>query len=136
MTRPWHAGTVFTVLSWLPGQHDGMTPHDPRTDHPGWARHPGVRSGPLLTTGERTADLVLRIAGTWRYLLVLAVAILVAAAAAVWHDRRAGAVVLLSLVLSAAALIEVSLVLMAGRRAERNITEATCPPRSSRCSRS
>lgn len=106
-------------------QYAGMTPHDPRTDiRAGWARHPGVRSGQRLTAGERTADVVLRIAGTWRYLLVLAAAIVVAAAVAVANDEHAGAVAVLGLVLSAVALIEVSLVLMAGRRAERNTTEA------------
>ena len=102
-----------------------MTPHDPRTDlRAGWARHPGVRSGRRLSPGERSADLVVRVAGTWSYLLVLAAVIVVAAALAIARDRQAGAVALLGLVLSAAALIEVSLVLMAGRRAERNTTEA------------
>jgi uncharacterized membrane protein len=107
-----------------------MTPHDPYTDigdartGEGWERHPGVRSGRRLTVGERTADLVSRAAGTWSYLTVLAAAIVVAGTVAVWRDNRAGAVAMLSLVLSALALIEISLVLMAGRRADRNTTEA------------
>lgn len=102
-----------------------MTPHDPRTDvRAGWASHPGVRSGRRLSAGERSADVVVRIAGTWSYLLTLAAVIVVAGALAVARDRQAGAVALLGLVLSAVALIEVSLVLMAGRRAERNTTEA------------
>jgi uncharacterized membrane protein len=106
-----------------------MSPHDPqevwdaRADA-GWARHPGVRSGPRLTMGERTADLVSQAAGTWSYLTVLAAAIIVAGTVAVWQDDRAGAVAMLSLVLSALALIEISLVLMAGRRADRNLREA------------
>jgi uncharacterized membrane protein len=89
-----------------------------------WDPHPGVRSGRRLTVGERTADLVARAAGTWSYLVVLATAMTVAATVAVWQDDRAGAVAMLSLVLSALALIEISLVLMAGRRAERNTGEA------------
>jgi uncharacterized membrane protein len=102
-----------------------MTPHDPRTDlRAGWAHHPGVRTGRRLSPGERSADVVLRVAGTWSYLLVLVAVIVVAAALAVARDRQAGAVGLLGLALSAVALIEVSLVLMAGRRAERNTTEA------------
>jgi uncharacterized membrane protein len=106
-----------------------MTPHDPQEvwdarGDVGWARHPGVRSGPRLTMGERTADLVSRAAGTWSYLTVLAAAIIVAGTVAVWQDDRAGAVAMLSLVLSALALIEISLVLMAGRRADRNLREA------------
>jgi uncharacterized membrane protein len=74
--------------------------------------------------GERTAEVVARAAGTWSYLVLLAVAIVVAASVAVWQDDRAGAVAMLSLVLSALALIEISLVLMAGRRADRKAGEA------------
>jgi uncharacterized membrane protein len=74
--------------------------------------------------GERTADVVARAAGTWSYLVLLAAAIVVAASVAVWQDDRAGAVAMLSLVLSALALIEISLVLMAGRRADRKAGEA------------
>ena len=102
-----------------------MTPHDPRTDvRAGWACHPGVRTGRRLSAGERSADVVVRIAGTWSYLLMLTAVIVVAGVLAVARDRQAGTVALLGLVLSAVALIEVSLVLMAGRRAERNTTEA------------
>jgi len=102
-----------------------MTPHHPRTDvRAGWACHPGVRTGRRLGAGERSADVVVRIAGTWSYLLTLTAVIVVAGVLAVARDRQAGAVALLGLVLSAVALIEVSLVLMAGRRAERNTTEA------------
>ena len=118
-----------------------MTSHDPRARDPraassaarevldirgaaGWAGHPGVRSGRRLTVGERTADIVSHAAGTWRYLAVLAAALVAGAAVAVRRDDRAGAVALLGLGLSALALIEVSLVLMAARRAERNTIEA------------
>jgi uncharacterized membrane protein len=99
-----------------------MTPHEEY--RPVWEPHPGVRSGRRLTMAERTADLVARAAGTWSYLVVLAATIIVAASVAVWRDDRAGAVAVLSLVLSALALIEISLVLMAGRRTERNTGEA------------
>jgi uncharacterized membrane protein len=99
-----------------------MTSPDPRW--PGWARHPGVRSGHRLTLGERAADRLLRAVGSWSYLAVLAVAVTATALTAVRHDDRAGAVTLLSLGLSALALVEISLVLMAARRAERNTTEA------------
>ena len=102
-----------------------MTPHDPHPDpRAGWARHPGVRTGRRLSPGERSADVIVRVAGTWGYLLALLALIVAVGALAVARDQRTGAVALLSLVLSAVALIEVSLVLMAGRRAERNHTEA------------
>jgi len=99
-----------------------MTSPDPRW--PGWARHPGVRSGRRLTLGERAADRLWRAIGSWSYLAVLAVAVTATAVTAVRHDGRAGAVALLSLGLSALALVEISLVLMSARRAERNTTEA------------
>jgi uncharacterized membrane protein len=86
-------------------------------------RHPGVRSGSRLTFGERAADLLLRAAGSWAYLVTLALAIAVAAALVVRRDDSADAVALLSLALSGLALLEVSLVLMAARRAERTATE-------------
>ncbi|WP_433361117.1 DUF1003 domain-containing protein [Actinoplanes sp. CA-142083] len=89
-----------------------------------WDRHPGVRTGRRLSPGERAADLVLRVAGTWRYLLVLAAVVVAAATAAVVGDRHAGAVAVLGLVLSAVALLEVSLVLMSGRHADRKGLEA------------
>jgi uncharacterized membrane protein len=99
-----------------------MTSPDPR--RPGWARHPGVRSGRRLTFGERAADRLWGAVGSWSYLAVLAAVVAAAAVTAVRHDERAGAVALLSLGLSALALVEISLVLMAARRAERNTTEA------------
>jgi uncharacterized membrane protein len=99
-----------------------MTPPDPR--RPGWARHPGVRSGRRLTFGERAADRLWGAVGSWSYLAVLAAVVAAAAVTAVRHDERTGAVALLSLGLSALALVEISLVLMAARRAERNTTEA------------
>jgi uncharacterized membrane protein len=95
-----------------------------RIDPRGWGPHPGVRSGTRLTIGERAAEVVLRAAGSWTYLAALTVAIAVAVATVVGRDDRAGPVALLSLVLSALALLEVSLVLMAARRAERTTTEA------------
>jgi uncharacterized membrane protein len=80
---------------------------------PVWARHPGVRSGRRLRFGERAADRLWRAAGTWSYLAVLVVAV----SLAVRRD-------LLGLGLSGLALAEVSLVLMAERRIERNLAEA------------
>jgi uncharacterized membrane protein len=85
--------------------------------------HPGVRSGSRLTFGERAADVVLRAAGSWAYWVLLACAIAVAGTLVVRHDRNADAVALLSLGLSGLALLEVSLVLMAARRAERTTAE-------------
>jgi hypothetical protein len=94
-------------------------PHDP-----GWDAHPGVRTGRRLSIGERATDLVLRGTATWTWLGLLAAAATVAVVLAIQRDDGAGAVARLSHVLSALALLEVSVVLMAARRRERNTTEA------------
>jgi uncharacterized membrane protein len=94
-------------------------PHDP-----GWDRHPGVRTGHRLTLGERATDLVFRGTASWTWLALLATTTTVAVVLAVQHDGGAGAVAQLSLVLSGLALLEVSVVLMAERRRERNTIEA------------
>lgn len=84
---------------------------------PGWARHPGVRTGRRLRFGERAADRLWRAAGSWSYLAVVLAAVVLALVLSV----RAA---LLGVGLSALALGEVSLVLMAERRIERNLAEA------------
>jgi uncharacterized membrane protein len=84
---------------------------------PGWARHPGVRTGRRLRFGERAADRLWRAAGSWSYLAVVVAAVVLALLLSV----RAA---LLGVGLSALALGEVSLVLMAERRIERNLAEA------------
>jgi uncharacterized membrane protein len=94
-------------------------PHDP-----GWARHPGVRTGSRLTPGERATDLIVRGAASWTWLALLATAITVAVVLAIRRDGGSGEVARLSLVLSGLALLEVSVVLMATRRRERNSAEA------------
>jgi uncharacterized membrane protein len=86
------------------------------TGRQGWDQHPGVRTGHRLRPGEHVADVLSRVAGSWTYLIMIAVGTLVAVAAALPHDG-------LAVALSALALIEVSLVLMAARRAERIATE-------------
>ena len=89
----------------------------------GWDAHPGVRSGRRLGPGDRATDLVCRAAGSWRYLFLLAAGIAAAVLLTAPHDRRAGAVDLLALGLSAVALLEVTVVLMAARRHDRTTTE-------------
>jgi hypothetical protein len=99
-------------------------PHDPISGRPGWDAHPGVRTGRRLSIGERATDLVLRGTASWTWLGLLAGAATVTVVLAIQRDDGAGAVARLSLVLSALALLEVSVVLMAARRRERNAAEA------------
>jgi len=89
----------------------------------GWDRHPGVRTGRRLRTGERAADLVCRVVGSWTYLIVVA-AVVPAGAAAAWAlDRHVDGWVFLAAGLSALALVQMSLVLVAARRADRIASE-------------
>ncbi len=113
-----------------------MRPADTRTDGPGgpvptapvtlglrtpsgWDGHPGVRSGRRLGGGDHAAELLVRVAGSWCFLAVVIIGTGAGAAVTVLRDSRAGPVALLGLVLSALALVEVSLVLVAIRRADR-----------------
>jgi uncharacterized membrane protein len=82
-------------------------------------RHPGIRSGHRLRPGERAVDLACRVAGSWPYAALLVAAIVAGTAVAV----STGAVAVLGLGLSTLALLEVTLVLMAARRAQRTATE-------------
>jgi hypothetical protein len=81
----------------------------------GWDQHPGVRTGRRLGPGERAADVVGRIAGSWLYLTAVIVAVLVGVAIALPRGNLAGGLA----ALAALASVEVFLVLMAARRAER-----------------
>ncbi|WP_045875153.1 hypothetical protein [Pseudofrankia sp. DC12] len=90
-----------------------------RRDRPGWDRHPGVRSGRQLPVRERVSDRLCRAAGSWGYATFLTGGIAVATALPVLHDGRAGPVAIAGLMLASLALLEVWLVLMVARRAER-----------------
>jgi uncharacterized membrane protein len=80
----------------------------------------GPRAGgadPNPGAAGRTTDLLCRAVGSWTYLALLAAGIGVAAAVAVPGGGRP--VALVGLGVSALAAVEVPVVLMAGRRAER-----------------
>jgi hypothetical protein len=89
----------------------------------GWDQHPGVRTGHRLRIGEHAADVFFRVAGSWTYLIVVVAGMVAGAAAVLPGDRHAGGLTDLAVGLSALAVAELSLVLMAGRRAERIATE-------------
>jgi len=95
-----------------------------RAENPGAADRSGARGGAADPSpgqrpgaGERTTDVVSRAVGSWAYLALLAAGITVAAAVAVPGGSRP--VALVGLGVSALAAVEVPIVLMAGRRAER-----------------
>jgi hypothetical protein len=78
---------------------------------PGWDQHPAVRTGRRLRRGERAADRVLRVAGSWQFLTVTTV-VVVAGLRLGWTTG-----------VSVLALVEVSLMLVALRRADRIAVE-------------
>ena len=85
----------------------------------GWDQHPGVRAGRRLRPGERAGDLLCRAAGSWAYLIALAVAVLAGAAVVSLQNSGAGAAAWLAAGLAAVAALEVPAVLVAARRSER-----------------
>lgn len=95
----------------------------PVTGRHGWDQHPGVRTGRRLRPGEHVAEVFCRVAGSWAYHVLVVVGVLVAAAVALSADRQVDAVTCLAVGVSALALIEVSLVPVAARRAERIAAE-------------
>lgn len=86
---------------------------------PGWDQHPGVRTGRRLRRGERTADRIARTTGSWPLLIMIAAVIIAGVVVALLPGNHA----LLAVGLPAAALVEVSLLLLAVWRAERIAVE-------------
>lgn len=109
-------------------RHDS-TRIDPARTGPGgargWEPHPGVRTGKRLRPGERAADLFCRAAGSWAFLLVVAVAVLAGAAEVLRGGDPAGGLAGLTAGLCAVTLLEVSVLLIAARRAERIAADLT-----------
>jgi hypothetical protein len=82
-----------------------------------------VRSAGRLSPGERAANRARNGLGSWTFAGTTAVLIAVAAAVAVRSDDRAGPVAILGLALFGFAVVELSLVLMAARSADRAAAE-------------
>lgn len=89
----------------------------------GWELHPGVRSADQLRTGDRAADLARNSLGSWTFTSVGVVLVVAGVVTAVRRHEDAGLVVL-GIVLSGLALMELSLILMTARRADRTAGEA------------
>jgi uncharacterized membrane protein len=78
-----------------------------------------VRSHGRLSVRERAADTARDVVGSWTFAVAAGVLVAVGIAEAVRHDRQAGPVAVLGVVLSGLVLVGLSLVLMAARRADR-----------------
>jgi uncharacterized membrane protein len=86
-------------------------------DH--WRRHPGVRSGSQLTLGERSADRLRGIMGSWGFVFVALFFL------AGWMIGNRGRgfdpypFILLNLILSCLAALQGAILLIAARRADQ-----------------
>jgi len=87
-----------------------------------WELHPGVRSGDRLSRGERAADLVRDGLGSWPVTLVGAVLLGSGVAMAV-RGGGAGPVAVLGVILCGLVVLDLSLLLMTARRADRTASE-------------
>jgi uncharacterized membrane protein len=84
-----------------------------------WHRHPGVRSGDQLTRGERAADWVRTVMGSWGFVFG---ALLFLAGWMVGNGRNGFdpyPFILLNLVLSCLAALQGAILLIAARRADQ-----------------
>jgi hypothetical protein len=82
-----------------------------------------VRSGTRLSRRERAGDLVRDTLGSWSGIGVSAILLAGGTTLALHHDRAAGPVAAVGLILLAVALLAVQLVLMAAVRADRTAAE-------------
>ncbi|WP_222272555.1 hypothetical protein [Modestobacter marinus] len=89
----------------------------------GWELHPGVRSPDRLPRRERAAAWLADRIGSWTFVVVVAVLLEVGMVAAVRQDRVDGAVALLGVVVSGLVLLDLSILLMTIRRADRTAEE-------------
>src|SRR5690348_9278108 len=84
-----------------------------------WRNHPGVRSGSQLTRGERAADTLRGIMGSWGFVI----AALLFLAGWMLGNRHHGfdpyPFILLNLVLSCLAALQGAILLIAARRADQ-----------------
>jgi uncharacterized membrane protein len=88
-----------------------------------WELHPGVRSPERLPRRERAAAWIGDRIGSWTFVLVMAVLLEVGMIAAIRRDEVDGAVAVLGVVVSGLVLLDLSILLMTIRRADRTAEE-------------
>ena len=88
-----------------------------------WHRHPGVRSGPDLTRGERAADRMRELMGSWGFVI----GALLFLAGWMAGNRNVGfdpyPFILLNLLLSCVAAMQGAILLIAAKRADQVASE-------------
>jgi len=99
------------------------TTDDQDTPAGGWQAHPGVRSGEQLTAGERAADRMRNVMGSWVFVFA-ALAFL-----ALWmlvngrHGFDPFPFILLNLILSCLAALQGAILLIAAKRSDQVAAE-------------
>ncbi len=88
-----------------------------------WELHPGVRSPEELTRRERAAAWVGDRIGSWTFVAATVVLLEVGMVVAVRQDEVDGAVAVLGFVVSGLVLLDLSILFMAIRRADRTAEE-------------
>ncbi|MCE5288198.1 MAG: DUF1003 domain-containing protein [Nocardiaceae bacterium] len=83
-----------------------------------WHLHPGVRTGEDLTTGERTADLVRNVMGSWPFVFTFIALMGLWAALNGKHGIDPYPFILLNLFLSMLAGLQGAILLIAAKRAD------------------
>lgn len=93
--------------------------HDCKIPTPGWHHHPGVRSGERLTRGERAADRMRNVMGSWGFVT----SALVFLAGWMIGNRNIGfdkyPFILLNLILSCLAAMQGAILLIAAKREDQ-----------------
>lgn len=111
---------------------DGGTPPLPPRHRPGfiglhrrrgWELHPGVRAGSELTRRERAADWLGDRIGSWTFVVAAGVVLGVVLVVAVRPGVHDGPVAVLGVVVAGLVLLDLSVVLMVVRRADRSAAE-------------
>lgn len=93
------------------------------SSHHVWPKHPGVRSGEKLTRGERAADRLRNVMGSWAFVLISLVFL------AGWMTGNGAdgfdpyPFILLNLLLSCVAALQGAILLIAARRADQIAAE-------------
>jgi uncharacterized membrane protein len=90
---------------------------------PQWEQHPGVRSPEQLTRRERAAAWVGDRIGSWTFVAVTVVLLEVGMVVAIREDEVDGAIAVLGVVVSGLVLLDLSVLFMAIRRADRTAAE-------------
>ncbi|GLW09262.1 hypothetical protein Misp01_43910 [Microtetraspora sp. NBRC 13810] len=94
------------------------SPTRPLRRHDGWEPYPQARAGRRPVRGEQAAETARDVLGSWRFICAAVIAVVAVAGSTVIRGQRTDLAVVLDLTLSAVAVVELALILMAARRTD------------------